>query len=358
MADLGADTKLPWVAGFEGDRRIVVSRLGFMTRVFARPHAFKRRFYQSIIDVPIENWEIQLDPPSLGALCTLKATLEIRFQPTLAFAQGHVEQIDRLGDYIRTHYHSLIKDAAEEELLGLQQASWLDLGHSLMERGVEDLVHELLAMRDIQSRCHCRIDAIFQNVDLDQLDADLASADPGRNAIALEILKRRRETLERMSRERHDQALLEQRLRLEQEEEMLELLKRETAIVREQQREAVLRAREILMADETREAEKIDSEVRLKRERIRHDAELKRLEIEANLQEKSQRASSYSDVHGHLQREIELLALERQRLALEEEINKTKLERAKGWVIGAKQRFALGKKNEETLGESRQQDSG
>jgi hypothetical protein len=46
------------------------------------------------------------------------------------------------------------------------------------------------------------------------------------------------------------------------------------------------------------------------------------------------------DVELHLRREIELLALERQRLGLEEEIHDVRVARAKGWVINARRRFA------------------
>ena len=331
-----------WIAGFEGDRRVVLAKIGPFRRLFVRPRDYVKRFHHRVFELVIEDWDIVLEPPSLGSLCTVTAHLSIRFQPTLAFAREHLEHLEHLGEHIRQQYRSLLKDAAEEQLRALESVSWLDQGHAQLERDIEDLIHELLAIRDIQSRCRCHVDATFADVDIDQLDADIASADPTRNSIALQILQRRRDTVERVARERHEQQLMEQRLRLEQQNRLLELLKEETALLREQQHEQVLQARETLLADETCEAEKIDSEIRLKRERLRHETELKRLELEANLQEKSQRSSSYHDVHEHLQREIELLAMERQRLALEEEIHKTKLARAKGWVIGARKRFPLG----------------
>ena len=332
-----------WIAGFEGDRRIVLARLGPYQRLFARPRHYVKRVHHRVYELVIEDWEIPLETPSLGNLCTVNASLAIRFQPTLAFAREHIEHLDHLGDHIRQQYRCLLKDAAEAELCHLESVDWLDQGHAFLERSIETLVHELLAIRDIQSRCRCQIEASFAEIDPDRLDEDIASADLARHGIALQILRRRRETLERAARERHEELMLEQRLNLEQQSKLLELLKQETALLREQQQEQVLQAREALLGEETREAEKIDSEIRLKRERLRQEAELKHLEREVSLEEKNERASNYVDVRMHLEREIELLAMERQRLVLEEEIHKTKLDRARGWVVGATKRFSLGK---------------
>lgn len=331
-----------WSTGFEGDRRVVLARLGPYRRLFPRPRHYVKRWHHRVVDLVIEDWEIPLEPLTLGHVCTVTAKLSIRFQPTLAFAREHVEHLDHLGDHIRNQYRALLKDAAEECLRALESVSWLDQGHARLEREIEDLVHELLAIRDIQSRCRCRIEAAFADIDIERLEDDMASADPTRNAIALQILRRRRETLERVAQEKQEQLLLEQRLRLEHQARVLELLKQETALVREQQQEHIQQAREELRADELREAEKIESEVRLRRERLRLEAELKQLELDSSLHEKTQRSANYDEVHEHLKREIELLAMERQRLSLEEEIHKTRLARAKGWILGARKRFTLG----------------
>jgi L-ribulose-5-phosphate 3-epimerase UlaE len=71
-------------------------------------------------------------------------------------------------------------------------------------------------------------------------------------------------------------------------------------------------------------------------------ANLRKLEMEADVDEKNRRAQTMDDMDAHLRREIELLAMERQRLLLEEEIREVKVAKAKGWVINAKRRFPLG----------------
>jgi len=320
-----------WIAGFEGDRRVVLSQLGPWKRLFPRPRDYTRKFHHRVYDLRIEDWTLRLTPPALGQLCTFSATLEIRFQPTVQFARQHLDHLDHLGNHIRSLFQPVLRDAAEEALRDLESGAWLELGHGRLERDIEDLVQELLALRDVQSRCRCRIDATFAEVDPDQLNADIASTDPARNLVALQLLKRQRESQERLARERHHHYLMEQKLRLEQQSEVLEVMRRETDMIKAQESELTLKAREQLMAEEARQRERIESDVRLMRERIRLESEVKDLELKASLEEKNQRESSFPDAHGHLQREIELLAMERQRLALEDEIQKTKQTRAQGW---------------------------
>ena len=325
------DEESRWIAGFEGDRRVVLSQWGPWKRLFARPRDYTRKFHHRVIDLRIEDWTLRLTPPALGQLCTFSATLDIRFQPTLPFARQHLDHLDHLGNHIRSLFHPVIRDAAEEALRDLESGAWLELGHGRLERDIEDLVQELLALRDVQSRCRCRIDATFTEVYPDQLNADIASTDPARNLVALQLMKRQRESQERLARERHHHYLMEQKLRLEQQSEVLELMRRETDMIKAQESELTLKAREQLLAEESRQRERIESDVRLMRERIRLESEVKDLELQASLEEKHQRETSFPDVHGHLQREIELLAMERQRLALEDEIQKTKQTRAQGW---------------------------
>jgi hypothetical protein len=331
----------PWEAGFEGDRRVVVSRLGPFRRVFVRSRGYSKRFYHRVYELAIEDWQIPLETPWLGPLCTLEATLSVRFQATLKFAREHLDHIDDLGGHIKASYQTLLRDAAEQELRALESTAWLDEDHADLERRIENIVHELLAIRDIQSRCRCRIETRFASPD--SLDEQAGTTtDAKHHGIVLELLKRRRGTAERLARENYERQALEQRIKLEHEERMLELLRREAELRRLKQEQETEQVRAELSAEETRYSEQIDSEIRLREERIRHEARLRQMELEADLREKNLRAEAISDVETHLRREIELLAMERQRLALEEEIHEAKVARSRGWVIGAKRKFPLG----------------
>jgi hypothetical protein len=329
-----------WEAGFEGDRRVVVSRLGPFRRIFPHPKRYAKRFYQQVYELAIDDWHIPLEAPPLGPFCTVEAVLAIRFQPTFKFAREHLDCIDDLSGYIKTGYQVLLQDAAEQELRAVESAEWLEQGQTRLERRIENIVHELLAIRDIQSRARCRIETRFASPQ--QWDDSAAMADTRHNGIALELLKRRRETAERLAREHYEREINDHRLKLEHEERLLELLKREAELRYLKQKQETEQAREEVAADETRQTERVDSEIRLREERIRQEARLRQMELEAELAEKSLRAEALGDVEHYLRREIELLAMERQRLALEEEIHDVKVARARGWVINARRRFPLG----------------
>lgn len=340
MDDFGvAPDDSHWEAGFEADRRVVVSRLGAYRRIFPRPERHAKRFYQRVYELAIDDWHIPLHPPVLGPLCLVEASVSIRFQPTLKFAREHLDAIDDLGGYIKTHYRALLQDAAEWELRALESAEWLETGLSRLERRVENTVHELLAIRAIQSRARCRIETRLESR-AEPPDTALSEATAG--AITLELLRRRREAAERLARENYEREIDAQRTRLEYEARLLELRKREAELRRLRQEQEVEQARTELSADEAREAARVESEIRLREERLRQEARLRRLELEASLTEKQLRAEALADVEQHLHREIELLAMERQRLALEEEIHDAKIARARGWIINARHRFPLG----------------
>jgi hypothetical protein len=329
-----------WEAGFEGDRRIVVSRFGPFRRVFPRPKRFLKRFYHHVHELLIEDWSFPLEPLRLGPLCTIEANLSIRFQPTVKFAREHLECIADFGGHIRTHYRALLQDAAEQVLGSLEAGDWLDRGYAEVERRIENVVHELLAMRDIQSRSRCTIETAF--VDAEDLEEHAATVDPRYRGIYNELLKRRRESLLQLERERCAREAYERQLKLQHEERMAELARKEAELLRLRQVQETEQIRAEMSVEEMRAREQYDSELRLREERILHESRLKQIELETELAERQRRAEAMNDVENHLRREIEFLALERQRLLLEEEIHDVKVAKAKGWIINAKRRFPLG----------------
>ena len=321
-----------WLTGFEGDRRVVLARIGPYRRLFLRPQHHILRLHHRIYDLAIEDWRLPLDAPRLGPLCTLTASLSIRFQPTLAFAREHVEQIANLGNYIRSRYRTLLQDAAEQALLALESRDWLEQGHEAVQELIEDIVHELLAIRDIQSRCRCRIEVSFAHLDTARLEEELHSIDPKRSRMARQILRHQRTTAEHSAQEQLEQHILDDRLRLERQERLVDLLKEETRVRQRHQEQESALAREDLKGEEARQMERLESEIRQRLERVRHEHELKRLELESAFEEKVKHSAIFDEVHAHLQREIEMLAMERQRLSLEEEIQTIKKTRATGWL--------------------------
>lgn len=316
-----------------------MSVLGPYRRVFPRPKRFVRRFYHRVYELKIEDWQITLEPLKLGALCTIEAELAIRFQPTVKYACENFEHIENLGAYIKANYRTLVQDAAETELRRLER-NQLDDDPARMERRIENAVNELLVTHNIQCRARCTIRTEF--ADLENIEKHADTIDSKHNGIYLELIRRRRQLSESLAREQYDRETTERKLRLEHEERMLELMRREAELREALRNQEAEHDRAEITAEETRTAERYDAELRLREARIRHESQLKQMELEAELSEKTRRAKAFDDIENHLKREIELLVLERQRLLLEDEIRDVKVAKAKGWIINAKRRFPLG----------------
>lgn len=335
-----------WEAGFEGDRRVVVSRLGPFVRMFPRPKHLVRRFYHSVYELGIQDWSIVMEPLRMGSFCTIAVSIHIRFQPTLQYAREHLEFLPKLHLQIKTSHEPLLKDAAEQVLRKMERdPRWLEEGCTPIEKNIESTTNELLAIRNIQCRTRCLIEPSLAEVN--ELDAGALAPWSRHKAIYVELLRRNREASQRIHLETSEQMVEEHRLMLEREERLLELMHQKNELLKTKRAEEIAQLQAELTAEETRLAEQRNSEKRLREEQIRHDAHLREMEIDADFQETNRRARTMDDMEHHIKREIELLAMERQRLLLEEEVREVKLAKARGWVINAKKRFALGENKSE-----------
>jgi len=330
-----------WEAGFEGDRAVVVSRLGFVRRVFPRPQRYSRRFFHDVYELPIEEWTLPIPSRELLPGCFVETSVELRFQPTFRYASQDLTRLPALGTHIRTSFLTLLTDIVEEELKSLENPVWLTDGCHAIERRIVSAIQETLALRDIQSRVRCTV-----KVDLEGLigaSLDAPAEDVRYRALRNELLRRRNELLEAESQRQLELEQRERERRLAAEHEALELARKE-AELRQAARERELEdLRAEIAAEERRQAEQRLSEARQREEQLRTEAHLRDLERDIDLKDQDRRARMVEDTEDRLKREIELLALERQRLILEEEIRDIKIAKAKGWVINAKRRFSLGR---------------
>ncbi len=329
-----------WEAGFEGDRRVVISRLGPYRKVFRMPPGYTRRFYQQTYELGIEDWQIPLAPVDLGAFCKVDVAVQVRFQPTIRYVQQNLACLPDTGSHIKSRYQELLKDKIEQVLRQLEDAGWISSGHTRVERDVEAAVNETLTMHSIQCRTRCELQPTFAALE------DLATEPP---AAALkyqdlyrEILRRRRELDDQRSRERFEQAAREQRLKLDHEESLLALFRRQEELrkARELQESERLKA-EIAAAEERLSAQR-QSEARRREQQIQHESRLNLMEIDTERKEKEKRFEAISEVDHYLKKEIELLVMEKQRMLLEQDIHNAKLAKAKGWLITEKLFSSIG----------------
>lgn len=333
------DFESAWEPGFEGDRRLVVAKLGFFQRSFPAPSHYIKRFYHRVLPIPVEDWALDVSDRLLGPGCAVRSHLAIRFQPTLRFAETHLESGMDFGERIRQGYRQLLLDLVEQSLDSLPKTIWLSQDYADIEAYIETLVHELLAVKEIQSRCTCSISLIFSN---EQDDAEMALAammDPDYQALISPLKNRRHQAHLQNEREQFERTSEEYRLRVEHEEKMTELLRLETEALQKRQEQEAQKVRAELAIRETQSREQYESDLRLRLEQIHQEAHLRQVQLEVELEEKNNRAAAMNDVEQHLHREIEFLTLERQRLLLEEEIQEVKLAKLKGWNTNTKARL-------------------
>ena len=346
MADNGLDGFVDdWESGFESDRRVVVSRIGPYLSVFSRPQKYRKRLFHRVYELGIVDWTVPVDVLELGSVCVIHTDLCVRFQPTLQYAREYVEHLAGLHSHIKQSHQALIRDIAEQELRKMEwDVRWVEHGAAYIERNIERNVSERLAIRNIQCRTRCTVQPSFG--DLAQISAESVAPWSRHRRIYLELLKRRQTLQEEQRRELAEQEREMRQRRLVQEAELLELSRQEEALRQAKLDSDVAVYKTELVAEEARLAEQRESEARQRKEQISHMAKLRNIEMEAELDEKNRRAQTMDDMDAHLRREIELLAMERQRLLLEEEIREVKVAKAKGWVINAKRRFPLGEAGE------------
>ena len=323
----------------------MVARLGPFLRVYQRPANYVPRFYHRVHDLPIVDWAVPIAPLSLGALCTITAGLRIRFQPTIRYARENLEHVAEIAVHIQDSHLGLLQDLAEQELHRMEwDTSWLEQGCNTVERALERSVSEHLAIRDIQCRTRCLVQPAFG--DLGRISADHVAPWSRHRALYLALMERHKQAQEEHHRTMTEYNRVSRERELERESQLLEMERQREQLAKAKLETEIEQLKTELAAEERRQAERRETEARLHKEQIGHTAGLRIMEMEADLEEKSRRAQTMNEMENHLKREIELLAMERQRLLLEEEIREVKVAKAKGWVINAKRRFPLGNNQE------------
>lgn len=326
-----------WEAGFEADRRLVVARLWGLEWSFPMPRHYVKRFHHELISIPIEDWELDVEQRFPGGWCRVQTRLTIRFQPTCRLAKSFIDNHAEMGAMIRQQYRPLIEDRVVQTLESLPPDIWLSASYADIEDYLEMQVQTLLAVKDIQSRCHCSLQFDF-NTEQPAPEHE-AALDLRYQDIVSQLKTRLHEARLRAQREAFAQKEDEARLRIEHEQGMIALLKQETEVLQQRQEEESRKAKTTIAIEEVDVRERYESELRLRLEQIHQEALIRQAQLESELAEKNQRAVAMSDVEQHLHREIEFLTLERQRILLEEEIQESKLARLKGWSASTRPRL-------------------
>lgn len=309
---------LEWDPGFEGDRWVVVSRFGPFINVYRKPGRYKKRFHHKLFHLPVRDWTIASRAKLFAGFCTITATLQIRFQPTVRYVQDHIAALPDVPAHIMASYESLVKDVIERELSMAEDAAWIDRGLDPLERGIENSVNESLATQNIQCRSQCELQPEF---DESAHDVESMSGHIERQIAYLKLMRRNHEFEAQRSQQMLRQTEENERAALEHQQYLLDQFRRDEAVRQAKDREESESVLAQIREEERRHSARRASEERRQIERIEYEKHLRELELHAKRNEQEMRWQATEHTDEVLRREIELLILEKQRNNLEKEVD-------------------------------------
>ena len=265
-----------WDPGFDAGRHIVIAKFGPFLKSYQRPVSFKPRFYHQVHPLPMDEWRINRQTKLYGDFCVIDASITIRFQASLKYAQANLSVLPDLNRHIKTNCNSLINDAIDQKLKELTKAEWIDQGLTLVEKEIEQLINETLTLQGVQCRSLCEMSATFSDLDHSgNLDGRFAH-----DNIYLKVLKKNFETKELQNKERLRQEQVLEQQRLERQQQLIDQHNQEHALERAEQEQAAHNRKQRLEEQERQLAEQFEIEQRLHQEQIYHQQNMKRLEQE------------------------------------------------------------------------------
>ena len=270
-----------WVANFDVERQVVLSQFGPYNRLFLRPEKFVKRFYHTLYPLLIEDWFLSETIQLFDGFCTINTQLDIRFQATFAYAQSQLEILSEINEYIKNMYHAIIVDLINNELLKLQDDSWVRTGLGDIEKSIALEVNELLVLENIQSQAVCTVKALF---------ADFPDVQLGNERIYLSVLKKSYEVTEQNREELFRQQQQEQQQKLEHKQKQLENFEKNAELDRIKQAQDAEFQKRLLLDQQQQQQEQLEIETRLHESKVQHESRLREISLQAELQQKQQQA--------------------------------------------------------------------
>jgi hypothetical protein len=266
-----------WDPGFDAGRHIVIAKLGPWLKTYQRPLAFAPKFYHQVFPLPIGEWLINRSIALYGDFCSVEASITIRFQASIAYAQANLEALDRINMHIKTSCNGLINDTIDQRLQLLANGDWIDQGLEPVERRIERLINETLTFQGVQCRALCEMQASFAEISENQrLDDRFAHEN-----IYLKVLKKNFEVKELQNQEKQRQEVLLEQKRLDRQHQLMEQNQQIQELARIAQEQEATHRKQQLEEQERQLAEQLNIEQRLHLEKVYHQENLKRAEQES-----------------------------------------------------------------------------
>jgi hypothetical protein len=271
LADSG---QVSWDPGFDGERRVVLSRLGPYRRLFQRPQKFIPRFFHRVYSLPIEDWYLSAKTELYSGFCSIETELNIHFQPTFAYAERNMEALPEINKSIKISYEGLIRDVIDGELCNLKDGNWIKTGLAHAERRIESVINEALMLRQIQCRTICALKSSFEEISDDAALNDNFNLE----AIYLSVMQKNFEFREKQNQEllRQEEELELQRLA--HKKKLLQQIDQEDEIQRQQQALKAENMKRLLDEQGQQYSEQYVIKTRLHSEKIKHEKQLQEIE--------------------------------------------------------------------------------
>ncbi|WP_374086323.1 hypothetical protein [Methylomicrobium lacus] len=261
-----------WDPSFDGESRVVLSKLGPYYKLFAYPAKFFPRFYHQVYSLPVAEWPLKVSTTLYGGLCTIEAQLTIHFQATFGYAERNLDTLSNINAHIKTGYEGLIKTTVDAELRNLRNGNWIETGLTATEKQIERTINEALAVKYIKCRAICSLTPSFADLEASQgLDGRFTQ-----EAVYLSILEKNFEFREKQAREKTRQEQMLEKERLEHLNQLNALQQQKLALESENQRL-------LLAAQEKQNADQFAIEAKLHEEKINHEKHLQSIEQAAAL---------------------------------------------------------------------------
>ncbi|MGZ5015372.1 MAG: hypothetical protein ACXV8U_06215 [Methylobacter sp.] len=279
------DLALPemWEPIFDPDRHLVHTKIGPYWNLFLRPEGFVKRFYHHIHPLPIENWLVTQQIKLYDGFCKIDVILDIRFQATLKYALGNIDILSGINLHIKKTYKDLLINLINKELANLSDGSWVQTGVSDIEKKISLAVSEMLILQHIQSQTHCTLKPSFE---------DFPDVQLSQESVYLCVLKKSFEFNDTKREElfRQEQEIEQQKL--EHKQKQIDQLNRDAELERLKQAQEALNKKLLLEEQEKQLLEQFEIERRIHSEKVKHDNALKEITLEANLQEQQKHEAS------------------------------------------------------------------
>ncbi len=262
-----------WDAGFDVNRQLIFSKLGFYEKVFLRPDSYVKRFFHTCYPLLIENWEIIEQLELYDGFCIMAIKLEVRFQATLAYVEKNIDFLIEINQQIKAAYEEQLLSVVHTELSAISDGLWLKNGLGSIEKKIAALISETLILHHIQAQALCSLKPNFREFPHLQLTKE---------NIHLSLVKKDFEIENKNEQESYRQEIEAENNKIQHKKELLNQLDRDLNIDR---RKLVLEAehkRLILVEQEGMQVEYFAVAERLCAEKIAHENRLKEIHLDAD----------------------------------------------------------------------------